>query len=43
MGDLPAALEVVAYRVVAEALTNVIKHARATPAWSGSTLMITSY
>lgn len=30
--DLPAAVEVVAYRVVTEALTNVVKHAHATRA-----------
>ena len=30
LGDLPAAVEVVAYRIVTEAVTNVIKHAGAT-------------
>jgi signal transduction histidine kinase len=32
MSDLPAAVEVVAYRIVTEAVTNLIKHARATGA-----------
>jgi signal transduction histidine kinase len=32
LADLPAAVEVVAYRVVTEALTNVVKHAGATTA-----------
>ena len=30
LGELPAAVEVVAYRVVTEAVTNVVKHAEAT-------------
>jgi two-component system, NarL family, sensor kinase len=32
VGDLPAAVEVAAYRIVVEALTNVARHARATRA-----------
>jgi signal transduction histidine kinase len=30
VGDLPAAVEVAAYRVVGEAVTNAVRHARAT-------------